>query len=102
MQEPLRCRLVVVIVSVPCEQGPLGRRLLIIAYEYHVSRSYLVVDYLLLFQYYVSRCHLVVDQYYYHGSREHKVANVKEVVLFFRHHMRQGTRCNLIYLLHDP
>ena len=43
MQEPLGCRLVI-IVSVPCEQGPLGSSLLIIVYNnYHVHRGHLVV-----------------------------------------------------------
>ena len=44
------CRLVI-IVSLPGEQGPLGHWLVIIAYEYHS----------LLFQSHVSRCHWVID-----------------------------------------
>ena len=43
MQEPLGCRLVI-IVSVPCEQGPLGCRLVVLVFEYFVSRSHFVVD----------------------------------------------------------
>ena len=40
--EPLGCGLL--IVSLPCEQGPLGCRLVVLVLEYHVCRSNLVVD----------------------------------------------------------
>ena len=43
MQEPFGWRLVI-IVSVPCEQGPLGCRLVVLVFEYHVSKSHFVVD----------------------------------------------------------
>ena len=59
MQEPLCCRLVI-IVSVPCEQGPRRCRLVVLVFEYHVCRSPLVLDQLPLFNHHVSRGHLVV------------------------------------------
>ena len=54
-----RSHSVLLIVSLPCEQGPLGCSLVDLVFEYRMRRSHSVLVYL-LFNYHVSRGHLVL------------------------------------------